>query len=220
MLIAEEFLLLCLDDRSGRRLIAGGRIGPALGGALLGELALRERIGVTADDSGWSKRGRVTITSLDPTDDAELDRALQMLAEHEGRKAKDLLSEMSRRRVTKDLQPRLLRRLAAAGLLSEQHSTVLGFIPRTTWPAGDLGPEDEIRRRLHAALVSGLTPTERTVVLVALLQVSGALSKVVAAEDKKAVKARAKVLTEGYWVAKAVKQAIQEAETAAASAAV
>ncbi len=50
---------------------------------------------------------------------------------------------------------------------------MLGFIPRTTWPAGDQTPEDEVRQRLQSALVSGLTPTERTVALIALLQVTG-----------------------------------------------
>ena len=51
--------------------------------------------------------------------------------------------------------------------------TMLGFIPRTTWPAGDLAAEEDVRRRLQAALVEGTTPTERTVTLIALLQVPG-----------------------------------------------
>ena len=74
---------------------------------------------------------------------------------------------------------------------------MLGFIPRTTWPAGDHAAVDEVRQRLQSALVSELTPTERTVVLIALLQVTGLLPKVVTTEDKRALKARAKQLTEG-----------------------
>ena len=222
MLIAEEYLLLSLDDESGKPRIGKDRLEPALGGALVVELALRERIGVTPKEAGWNKRGRVTITNLTPTDDPQLDAALRKLAENEGRKLKDLLSSMAmrRNRLSHGVRDRLLARLAAAGMLVRREGTVLGFIPRTTWPAGDPAAEDDVRRRLQGALVGGDTPTERTVALVALLQVTGLLPKVVSSEDKKALKARAKELTEGDWAAKAVKDAIDEAAAAATASAV
>ena len=93
---------------------------------------------------------------------------------------------------------------------------MLGFIPRTSWPAHDIAPEDEVRQRLQSALIAGLTPTERTVALIALLEVTGLLTKVVPTEDKKAMRAKAKALTEGDWAAKAVKDAIDEVAAASA----
>ena len=216
MLIAEEFLLLSLDNESGKPMLGKDRLGPALGGALVAELALMERIGVTPHDAGWSKRGRITITNLTPTDDPELDEALRKLAESEGKKLKDVLSDFASKKVRLgyQLRERLLERLAKAGVVKQQEGTVLGFIPRTTWPAGDLAAEDDVRERLQSALVSGVTPTERTLVLIALLQVTGLLPKVVTTEDKRALKARAKQLTEGDWAAKAVKDAIDEVTAA------
>src|ERR671917_1349201 len=95
MLIAEEYLLLALDEKTGKLRVGSDALGPALGGALIAELALRERIGVTPHEAGWNKRGRVTITNLTPTDDPELDAALHKLVENEGKKLKDLLSSMS-----------------------------------------------------------------------------------------------------------------------------
>ena len=95
---------------------------------------------------------------------------------------------------------------------------MLGFIPRTTWPAGDHSAEEDVRERLQSALVAGVTPTERTLVLIALLQVTGLLPKVVTTEDKRALKARAKQLTEGDWAAKAVKDAIDEVTAATVAA--
>ncbi len=219
MLIAEELLVLALDDRSGRPLIGGDRLRPGLGGAVLTELALLERIGVTPRSDGWRQRGRVTITSLKPTDDPELDDALGKIAEREGKKVSDLLSEFSPKRISKGLKERLLARLEASGALVEQKGTVLGFIPRTSWPAHDIGPEDEVRQRLQSALIAGLTPTERTVALIALLEVTGLLTKVVPTEDKKAMRAKAKALTDGDWAAKAVKDAIDEVAAATAAAA-
>ena len=216
MLIAEEFLLLSLDNESGKPMLGKDRLGPALGGALVAELALMERIGVTPHDAGWSKRGRITITNLTPTDDPELDEAMRKLAESEGKKLKDVLSDFASKKVRLgyQLRERLLERLAKAGVVKQQEGTVLGFIPRTTWPAGDLAAEDDVRERLQSALVSGVTPTERTLVLIALLQVTGLLPKVVTTEDKRALKARAKQLTEGDWAAKAVKDAIDEVTAA------
>ena len=52
MLIAEELLLLSFDDETGRRTLAAEKLDPALGGALLAELALMERIGITPDSAG------------------------------------------------------------------------------------------------------------------------------------------------------------------------
>ena len=183
---------------------------------MVAELALMERIGVTPHEAGWSKRGRITITNLSPTDDTELDEALRKLGENEGKKLKDVLSDFASKKVrlSYQLRERLLERLATAGVLRQQEGTVLGFIPRTTWPVGDLAAEDDVRQRLQSALVSGITPTERTLVLIALLQVTGLLPKVVTTEDKRALKARAKQLTEGDWAAKAVKDAIDEVTAA------
>ncbi len=220
MLIAEEYLLLALDEKSGKPRVGSDVLGPALGGALVTELALRERVGVTPHEAGWNKRGRVTIINTTPTDDPELDAALAKLVENEGRKVKDLLSEYStkKRRLSHGVRERLLDRLAASGALVRTEDTVLGFIPRTTWPAGDSRREDDVRRRLQAALVDGTTPTERTVALIALLQVTGLLTKVVTTENKRALKAKAKELTDGDWAAKAVKDAIQEAAAATMAA--
>ena len=94
------------------------------------------------------------------------------------------------------------------GVLAEERTEVLGL---RRYPTRDAGPEQEIRVRLRSALIDGLTPTERTVALVALLEASGILRKVFPAENKKLVKARAKQLSEGDWAAKAVKDAIAEA---------
>jgi hypothetical protein len=212
MLIAEEFLLLCFDDQTGKKIISSDRIEPALGAALLVELALMERIGVTPQSAGWQERGRLTITDTVPTDDAELDAALAKLLHVEGKKVKDLISMMSGKRITKGLERRLLERIASRGVLRLEQGKVLGIFPRTTWPTDDTGPEEDVRERLHTALIAGLTPTEPTIALIGLLQATGLLTKVVPTEDKKTLRRRAKELSEGEWAAKAVKDAIDEQE--------
>jgi hypothetical protein len=218
VLLAEEFLLLCLDDDSGKKTLSSEKLPPALGAAILVELALMERIGVTPHDTGWQRRGRVRITDTKPTDDAELDAALAAVEQREDVKVKDLISDMSGKRITKGLQDRLAGRLVASGALGEERSKVLGL---RRWPTADPGPEQEVVTRLQSSLVGNATPTERTVALIALLQATGQLTKVVSTserkEDQKALKARAKALTEGDWAAAAVKQAIDEVYAMVAS---
>ena len=114
---------------------------------------------------------------------------------------------MSFKPITKGLRDRLLQRLARAGVLSERRSEIFRL---RRWPTIDPGPKDEVRSRLQAALLGGDVPTERTVALIALLNATGKLAKVVAGGDNKALKARAMELSEGDWAAKAVKRAIDE----------
>ena len=213
-------MLLCLDDESGKKTLSSEKLPPALGAAILVELALMERIGVTPHDVGWQRRGRVSITDTKPTDDVELDTASAAVEQRENVKVKDLISDMSGKRITKGLLDRLAARLVASGALGEERRRVLGL---RRWPTADPGPEQEVLSRLQSSLVGDATPTERTVALIALLQTTGQLTKVVSTGDKKALKAKAKTLTEGDWAAAAVKQAIDEvyammAATAAAGA--
>ena len=219
MLIAEEFLLLALDDTSGRKTMGAESLEPALGAALIVELALGERIGVTAAGAGWRERGRILIVNPAPTDDPELDAVLGELSRREGAKVKDLITPMSTKRITKGLPDRLLARLCATGVLIMEEDKVLGLFPIRRFRPRNPEPEELVRRNLQAALVGGETPTERTTALIALLQATNRVTKVVHTEDKAALKARAKQLSSGDWAAKAVKDAIDETYAVMASVA-
>lgn len=208
MLICDELLLLSLNDTSGKNIASGTNLDAALGAALLVELALRERISVAPREAGWLERGKITVINTSPTDDPDLDALITKLADKEGQKVKNLISPMTWHPISKGLRDRRLARLVQSGVVTQERSKVLGL---RSHPTLDPEPEREIRARLWSALVDGLTPTERTVALVALLEATGILTKVVVSDNKKAVKARAKSLSEGDWAAKAVKDAIAEA---------
>lgn len=207
MLIADELLLLALDDEKGRSIASGTNLDAALGAALLVELALTERISVAPAEAGWLEKGKVTVINTSPTDDPDLDALLAKLTEKDGQKVKNLISPMSWKPISHKLRDRRLARLVQQGVLSEETGGLLGL---RRYPTRDGGPEHEVRARLWSALVDGLTPTERTVALVALLDATGILTKVIVTEDKKAVRRRAKQLGEGDWAAKAVKDALAE----------
>jgi len=211
-LIAEDLLLLLLDDRKGT--VSGSYTRSALGGAVLVELALAEAVTVEEKTRAWRSakvRAEEAPESLDPV----LERALETIAEKE-RSPQDLVD-----RLGKGLDDELGERLAQKGILERSEGRILGLFPVTRWPAIDSGHKEEVRRALTAALVEGAEPEPRTAALIALLHAIGRAHKSVPHEGLSGgeVRKRAKRIAEGDWAAKAVKDAI-EASTAAIVAAV
>jgi len=211
VLIAEEVLLLCLDDLTGTYRVSVDRIDPALGAALLAELAVLGRITVTPQRADWQDRGRVTLRSAEPTGDTELDRALQSVAARDGQRATRLISSMSLRRITHGLRRRLLERLVAAGIVAPRRGRLAGVLPRALWPAADPAPQRLLRERVHRLLRDAGSPVDdRGIALVCLLYATGALAALLPPEDRASPLARAAELAETSWVAASVRQAVRE----------
>ena len=160
MLIAEDLLLLLLDDESGANQTSFMR--PGLGGALLVELAMAGCVQV--GDRSLLRTAKVTAVPGAPApEDPLLVAALASVAE-KARSAQDLVN-----RLGKDLQPALAERLVERGILEHRASRVLGLFPRNRWPARDSLHEEQVRRLLSAALIGGQDPDERISALIALL---------------------------------------------------
>jgi hypothetical protein len=210
-LIAEDLLLLLLDDDRGT--LSTSYPQPTLGGALLVELALAGAVRVEKT-SAW-RSAKVVAEPGVTVEDPLLHAALVTVSEKE-RSAQDLVN-----RLGKHLKDALADRLVERGVLERVEDRVLGLFPRKRWPAVDSAHEEEVRRELAAALVSGATPTPRTGALIALLGAIDKAHKVVDRQGLPAreVRARAKEIGKGDWAATAVKDAIA-ASTAAITAAV
>ncbi|QIK77114.1 GOLPH3/VPS74 family protein [Nocardioides piscis] len=218
-LIAEDLLLLLLDDETGR-LAHSDKIRPLLGGALLIELALAGRVEVEDKTSMWST-AKVVVPETPPPDDPAaqdpvLGAALELVRDRP-RAARDLVD-----RLGKGSKETLLDRLADRGLVRPVTGKVLGLFPRTTWPAIDREHEAAVRRRLQDVLVQGLVPDERTAAIVALLSTVDHAHKVVDRGDlsTRQVKKRAKEIAAGAWAAQAVRDAVKAAQAATTAAVV
>nr|WP_246401531.1 GPP34 family phosphoprotein [Jiangella mangrovi] len=211
-MIAEDLLLLSYDDESGKATFDGTRLEYSLAGALLLELSMLGKVDVAGEGEAV-KRDRLVVRDASPVGDDVLDHALTELSDDEGKKPKNVLGQL--RKGTRD---RLLRRLADRGLLREEEGRVLGIFPTTRWPAADATHEAGVRQRLHDVLVTGLEPDPRTAALVSLLLAVDGVNKVVPSDDRRAVKRRAKEISEGAWAADAVKRAVQEVQAAVTAA--
>jgi hypothetical protein len=125
-LIAEDLLLLLLDDESGKPQTQ--QLDIALGGALLVELAVEGMVEVADARSVWRSAKVWPVEGARP-DDPVLTAAWASVGEKE-RTAQGLVE-----RLGKGLSEQLCERLAERSILARRHDKVLGLFPRTRWPA-------------------------------------------------------------------------------------
>jgi hypothetical protein len=149
MLMAEEVLLLLVDDRTDRFLVDSTRLDNVLAGAVLVKLVTIERVGFPPAGGGV-KRGRMVVVDSTPPGHPVLDGALATVAARRSAKPEQLIAKVRKR-----LRATLLERLTAAGALRRCTRKVLGIPWRTTWPAGDSSHKRELRARLQDVLVAG-----------------------------------------------------------------
>ena len=202
-LIAEDVLLLLLDDESGKVPMGlSEKAAPALGGAVLAELALLGAVTIDQRESRW-RAPKVRVTGPAPEDRVLAD-ALLVVGEKE-RAAQDLVGRLGNGMVAT-----LGDRLADRGVLERREGRLLGVLPRTRWPAADKTHEQAVLQTLESVLVQGTTPDDRTGALVAVLAAIDRAHKVVPGLSTREVKKRAKEVTDGGWAAQAVRDTIQE----------
>ena len=209
--IADDLLVLLLDDDSGRPRVDATRLDYALAGGVLLELAMDGRIDVLP---GRPRKAPVVVVDPRPVDHEVLDDALRQIGDRR-RPAPQLVP-----RLAKGLRRRLIARGERTGRLRAERTRILGLIPVTRWPAADRTRRSEVLQRLNEVLLGGAPPDPRTSAVVALLAsiqaahlVVGPLSRA----ERKAVKRRASEIGEGAWAADAVQRAVAAVQAAVAA---
>ena len=209
-LIAEDLLLLLLDDQSGKP--NTGHLDLALGGAVLVDLALEGLVEVASHGSllGSAKLRRAPGAMAG---DRILAGALAAVAEN--KPAQKLVV-----RVGKGLLDPLAERQRRRGVLDRREEKVLGLVTRTRWPSRDPSRKEAIRRGLVVILVQGGRPDARSAALIGLLLAVHRLHRTVSHPDASArsVKKRAKEVAEESWASPTIKDAVAVATAATAAA--
>ncbi|WP_169983997.1 GPP34 family phosphoprotein [Microbispora sp. H10836] len=200
--IAEEVLLLAYREDTGKPMIGSLELDCALAGALLAELAIRGRVGFDGK--------KLRVEDGAPLGDEELDATLsRIIGEARRRDASWWVGKLRMGRLRK----RLLTRLAARGVLSEQEGKILGIFPTTRYPELDPRHEQGVRERVQNVL-TGAEPDERTAVLFAVMHA--------AKLDRKAFpdapKDRIKEIAQGQWTGEAVRKTIASVHAAVVAA--
>lgn len=135
--LAEELLLLALEDESGKVTpAASASLEYGLAGAVLMDLVIGGRLGVE-DDS-------LAVVDGAPTGDGVLDGALARIeASRKPRDAQHWVGKLG----GDGLKEPLLAGLVERGVLSQEERMVLWIIPLTRYPPQDSVPEQGTRGR-------------------------------------------------------------------------
>lgn len=150
MLLAEELVLLCMDDETGRCLLPEPDATQGVARALVFELALRDTVRSVGNrlerDKKITIRDELLALACERVDGYRVEDAIQRLA------AEDLLAA-------------LLARLVARGILHDAEVFAPGrHLPR------EPQHEARVRERLELVLVRDQDPSEHDATLIALLE--------------------------------------------------
>lgn len=203
----EEILLLELDDEKGTS-SCGSMYAQAMGGAVVAELMLEGRIRL-----GEDKKRRVEVIDQKPVGDPLLDAVLaDMAAAKKPKQGSEWVAKVAGKG---KLKAEVAGRLVAAGVLRQEEAKVLGIFPTAHYPARDPGPEREVRARLYRAVCTDTQDVDaRTIVLVALADAGGLLSRVIEKPRLKERKERIKAITSGHAVRAVTQEAIDAVRAA------
>jgi golgi phosphoprotein 3 len=188
LLLAEELLLLVLDDEKGHDKTMSADTG--LAGALLLDLAA----------GGWVEDvdGKLVAAAAPPAGapPAEvLADALALIQESDKpRNAGHWVGKLPGK--LKPIKGRVAARLVERGVLTEERHKMLGLFGVDRWPEADPEPERTLRERLRAELAGSGEISERTELLAPLLRAMDLVGKVVAKDERKVAKRRAKEIAD------------------------
>jgi hypothetical protein len=201
-LLAEELLLLALDERTGCPQTSSLDIG--LAAALLVDLGRREAVRSEGNQL-YAVLGAAPRNPL-------LMRVHEVMASTAPRSARSWLGRL----------PRALRPISAAvggglverGTLYERHDRVLGLFPATRLPLADSGPQRELLARLRAVLRGQRPPDEREVLLLGLLLPLELVCGLVEKGERKAARQHAREIADGTIAGSVIGTAVREVQTA------
>ena len=205
----EEIMLLTLRDKEGT-IASGTNYQYAIGGAVLAELLLRNRVTV---DEEKKKKKFLRLVDSTPFGDPVIDECLQKVKT--AKKRAQLQAWVSRFAGIKNAKHRVAEKLCRRGILRAEEDKVLMIFSRKIYPEIDPEPEREIIDRLSDAIFTDTQDVDpRTVVLLSLAK-SADILKV--NFDKKKLKTRKKRIEQvvnGETTGKATKEAIAAMQAA------
>jgi hypothetical protein len=207
--LAEQTLLIALDDEKGRDTTQWGS-DAGLAGALLLDLARLELL--DTDASGEI----IALDGPERGDELLRDAYATIRSSSKPRHAKGSVERLPRE--LKPLRQRIARGLVQRSILSEEHSKTLGILNTTRFPTLDPEPERDLRERLDDVLLADREPTEDEALLLGLLEPLGLIDSIVPKDRRKDARRRAKAVAEQGLTGTAVRDAIRAVQAAVIAA--
>lgn len=206
--MARDLLLVALDPESGKVRLPSMAAEPTLGGAALIDLVLLGRLELV----GTGRKARVAVADRTPVDDPDLQAAFERVWQKGHQAPKAIVTRLGKKQ-----RKAVLASLEADGLVRDEQRRVLG-IRLERYELVDVARRDQLVGAMRQVLLHDQPADQVTGPLVGLLLAADQLGLVVEKRDKKAAKARAKVVADGDWASEGVRKAIQDAQAAMTAA--
>lgn len=200
--LAEDLFLLASEGATGRLRLPSTYLDLGLGGALLLDLVLQDRVALA--DS------HVVVVDPAPVSDPLLDAALRSI----GTAPKEHEPEYWVRHLARGARTAVQDRLLAAGVLQMEDHKVLGLIPVHHPHHADGRLERELMDHLHDAVVLGQPPSRETAALASLALSIGLERHLFPRADRRAIQQRMQEITYEEWVGAAVRHEIDAVKAA------
>ena len=194
--LPEELLLLALKEQEGTVVHAASMaLSYGLAGGILLELFSLDKIEF--------QDKYLRIADAVRTGDPILDEAMDLMDQAGKAFGAQHWVETFARKI-KHLKERLLDRLIEKGILRREEHKILWVFTAKHYPAQDLRPETELRTRVHAAVLEGVEPDDRTRSLLVLVHACNLVGELFEKPQRKAATENLKRIAEDSPVGKAI----------------
>lgn len=205
----EEIMLLALRDEEGTIPMQASMYQYAIGGAILSELLLAQRLTVEE-----TKKKLVSLVSDKPIGEPVLDECLEKVAT--ARRRASAQTWVQRFARIKHLKHRLAQGLCERRILRADEDTVLLIFRRKIYPEINPQPERRLIERLRRAIFGESRQVDpRVAILVSLAKSADLLRIPFDRKELKRRKQRIEQLSQGQLVGKATREAVEAARAAA-----
>ncbi|MBN1582383.1 MAG: GPP34 family phosphoprotein [Anaerolineae bacterium] len=204
--LEEALFLLAINDDKGTIMGSIADYLPyGLAGAVLSELAIREKFTIDEKKHVILREGLLT-------GDPILDQVLeQMYASNRPRKVQTWINRLG----TGKLVGQVADRLIEQSVLRREKKRFLWIVPYSTYPQQNTSAKYQIKSHLREAILAGETRDSRTGALLSLVRATRMLDLVFTRDECKAATRRIKDSIKGEVFGEAVAQVLQEIESAA-----
>jgi Golgi phosphoprotein 3 len=203
--LIEEFLLIALDDERGQFVIDSTHLHFGLAGAILLEMALREKIDISGE----------TLKLIHDEYEVEMviNKVIDQIKSKPGKKVKDWIEILAKQ--ADELKQDTLFRLQNKGILRKEEHKILWVIPNNKYPTSDITPENKVRQRLSDVMLRGAKSEAHDIMLLSLIDVSDLTKEAFRNKDEYAiVKEKIKEVTQDIKISHSINKSIREIQAA------
>jgi len=199
--LIDKLTLLALDDEKGTFLTSSPYFTYGIAGAVLLNLTLQNKIDIV--------NKKVIVVDRTHTKDSLLNQFLdKIINSKKQRSLNHWIQTIANKE--RDIKKETLKKLMAQGILTQREDKILWVIPNTKYPAKNVIPENELKRRLHAVVKRHKSPELDDIMLLSLIDACNLIRGVFGKENTKLYKKNIKTLVESTLSSKAISSTVKE----------